>query len=156
MWWSCDSHVMFRWLAGPVVSRPLEEPPAVSSEWRNHSLYDRRLWGSYRCVSMIHACILPVCTCGEHVCTCGLLQVCLHDTCMYTTCIHMYTACIHMCDCMYTHVDNMYAHVGSYRCVYDTCMYTTCMHMWALTGVSPCMYTACMHMWTACKVHVFT
>ena len=42
----CSSHC--RLWGGPVVSQPLDVPPAVSSEWRNSSVYDRRLWGSYR------------------------------------------------------------------------------------------------------------
>lgn len=37
-----------RWYAGPLVSQPLDAPLAVSDDWRNHSIYDKRLWGSYR------------------------------------------------------------------------------------------------------------
>ena len=59
-----DCPVTCSWYPGPAVSRPLDEPSAVSSEWRNHSIYDRRLWGSYRYL-LIKACgYLLIKACG--------------------------------------------------------------------------------------------
>jgi len=34
---------------GPAVNQPLNMPKAVSSEWRNDTVYNERLWGTYRC-----------------------------------------------------------------------------------------------------------
>ena len=46
-------------LGGPVVNVPLDAPRAVADEWRNDSIYNQRLWGSYR---YANSTVIEMCT----------------------------------------------------------------------------------------------
>ncbi len=35
-------------ILGPSLNQPLNVPKAVSSDWRNDTVYKERLWGTYR------------------------------------------------------------------------------------------------------------